>query len=261
MMNLFTKLIISIFILPISAFANTLIKSESDPCNSDISFKCHVNINKSNEPIDLSKTSIYARNNTLYFKGNITDSTILQTMNVINNYRKPINTMVVTSLGGDTVPAMRLGYWIYDNQINLIVDKVCLSSCANYFFTAAKSVFIKKGAIVFWHGGSTQKSLQPVNGSLKELEVRRHKIELEFRFFRHINVKQDITVYGQLNDSFLLYNTAGCIRASDDGDLQGWTYTIDDLKKFGVNNVISDNEQPPVSHKGITMSCVIPVNS
>ncbi|MDE1310367.1 hypothetical protein MCX36_07955 [Vibrio aestuarianus] len=241
-MSFLTRFLISTLFFPITSLASSLGNTAFDAGNANATYSEDAQLAKPTESIDLSEISIYSLNNTLYFKGEITDSTILIAMNVINNYRGKITTMVVTSPGGDTVPAMRLGYWIFDNHINLIVDKVCLSSCANYFFTAASSVYIKSGAIVFWHGGSTQKSLQPVNGSLKELEVRRHKIDLESRFFEHIHVKQDITVYGQLNDSYLLYNTPSCIQAIDKGELQGWTYTIEDLKKFGVNDVVSDND-------------------
>ena len=51
---------------------------------------------------------------------------------------------------------MLIGEWIFDHEIDVIVDEICFSSCANYIFTAGKNKIIEKDAIVGWHGSEQQ---------------------------------------------------------------------------------------------------------
>ena len=204
--------------------------------------------------------SIYVNNGQLYFKGDITESSLNHALTAINNYKGTIRTMTVNSLGGDIIPAMQLGRWVFDNKIKLTVNRFCVSSCANYLFTAAESVHINKNAVLIWHGGATQKSLLPKKHTSKDLEAFNHDIKIEKQFFEHIGVKEKITVYGQLNDFSVMENTPECVKASDKGVLQGWTYSIEDLKKFGVDSITSDNISPSVADHGHLMACLIKVD-
>ena len=203
--------------------------------------------------------SIYVSNNQLYFKGEITESSVKHAFIAINNYKGTIRKMTVNSLGGDILPAMKLGSWIFDNNIPLTVNRFCTSSCANYLFTAAESVHINKNAVLIWHGGATQKSLLPKKHTSKDLEIFDHDIKIEKQFFEKIGVKEEITVYGQLNDFSIMKNTPECVEAEAKGVLQGWTYSVEDLKKFGVDSITSDNISPPVVADGHLMSCLIKV--
>ena len=54
-------------------------------------------------------------------------------------------------------------------------------------------------------------------------------------------------------------NTPECVKAEAKGDLQGWTYSLEDLKTFGVDHIISDNPSPPVVDHGVSMACLIKV--
>lgn len=58
----------------------------------------------------------------------------------------------LTSSGGEVEAAIRLAGWIYTNKIDIEVVDYCLSSCANYLFTAAFQKTILPGAVVAWHG-------------------------------------------------------------------------------------------------------------
>jgi hypothetical protein len=211
----------------------------------------------------LKEPSIFIKNSELYFNGEITESSVNHAFSLINSYQGEIHSMNVNSLGGDIKPAMKLGIWMYDNNISLTIHDFCFSSCANYFVTAAKSVHIAKGAIVGWHGGATQKFSLPKNLPLsakkRAEKAMQDVIEIEQAFFEHIGVQEQITVLGQYNDSALRKNTPSCVEAHDKGELQGWTYTLDDLKIFGVDNVTSENREPPTMYHGEMMICVIKV--
>lgn len=66
-----------------------------------------------------------------------------------------IEKLVITSPGGEVEAGIELGKWIFDNQIDVEITEYCLSSCANYVFTAAANKIIRPGAIVAWHGNYT----------------------------------------------------------------------------------------------------------
>ncbi|WP_143169479.1 hypothetical protein [Vibrio quintilis] len=206
---------------------------------------------------DNEKLSINISDDMLSFRGEITESSVHQILKAVENYPGQIHKMTVNSTGGEVQSGILLGRWIFDNHIDLTIERFCMSSCANYLLTAAKSVHINKDAIVLWHGGAT---LRGKDLSLAEIPYFKHSIDMEKKFFRYIGVNERITDYGELNDYSLLQTTTGCIEAHQRKELQGWTYTLDDLKKFGVEHVISDNKNPPVIWEGQMMSCVIPVH-
>ncbi|MEL0628869.1 hypothetical protein [Psychromonas aquatilis] len=70
---------------------------------------------------------------------------------------KEIGSFTVNSLGGNVHAAMDLADWIKENNISLIVEGNCFSSCANYFIPGASSVLIKSRSIAGLHGGALQK--------------------------------------------------------------------------------------------------------
>lgn len=63
-----------------------------------------------------------------------------------------IDTIVVNSWGGRTEPGRAIGRLIGTQPRTLIVKSECLSSCANYFVPAARTLIMRPGAIVGLHG-------------------------------------------------------------------------------------------------------------
>ncbi len=64
-----------------------------------------------------------------------------------------VHTIIVNSLGGDAEAGLLIGQEISKRNIKIIVDKYCLSSCANYWFLSAKEKVISSGAVLGFHGG------------------------------------------------------------------------------------------------------------
>ena len=223
-----------------------------------ILFSCSNSVLKTQREA-IKEQPIFIKDSKLHFSGEITESSVNYAFNLINNYSGKIHAMDVNSPGGDIDPAMKFGIWMYDNNISLTIHDFCFSSCANYFLTAAKNVHITKGAIIGWHGGATQKSLLPKNPSISDKEFFDNEVKTEQKFFEHIGVQEKITVLGQYNDDAILKNTPNCVEAHIKGVLQGWTYTVDDLKTFGVENVTTENKIPPTMYNGRTMTCIIQV--
>jgi hypothetical protein len=65
---------------------------------------------------------------------------------------KEVRHLLIDSGGGDVAAAIELADWVHARQLDITVTGVCLSSCANYVFPAARRKEIRAGAIVAWHG-------------------------------------------------------------------------------------------------------------
>ena len=71
-------------------------------------------------------------------------------------------------------------------EVDVVVDGVCLSSCANYLFTAGRHKTIRNGVVGF-HGNtraateqeSVKKSIRKALAELSEAERRAFRAELE----------------------------------------------------------------------------------
>lgn len=73
---------------------------------------------------------------------------------LLKHYQPKINTLIVNSGGGAVDDAAKIGLLIHKNKLSVIVDGYCISSCANYFVTAASSVYLLNG-LIGYHGNIT----------------------------------------------------------------------------------------------------------
>lgn len=60
--------------------------------------------------------------------------------------------LVIDSPGGEVEAGIELGRWVHRNRLDILVEGRCLSSCANYVFTAGHHKIVRPGGIVAWHG-------------------------------------------------------------------------------------------------------------
>jgi len=87
----------------------------------------------------------------LTFNGKIDEASvtrIIDTMDAIPDDEIEIR---ITSTGGDSVAAMRLGDKIRDRKVTLILDRICHSACAQFLIPSAKEVIVERGASVAFH--------------------------------------------------------------------------------------------------------------
>ena len=123
----------------------------------------------------------------------------------------------VKSGGGDVEAGQEMGRLIRDRALRVVITGACISSCANYLFTAGKSKLIRPGAFVVWHGstfqkdgrefdqcGRTRSSLDGLLWTQEEVRERRTDSEGVARrrredtaFFASIGVDEYITRVGQ----------------------------------------------------------------
>jgi hypothetical protein len=155
---------------------------------------------------------------------------------------KKVKVLEVDSPGGDAEAAIALGYWINQQRLNLEVNRLCLGSCANYWFTAASKKLIKPGAIVAWQGNLHYQLLQneqpeqfarhdpTVFGD--ELQQLRRQVILEQSFFARIGVDERVCWIGKLPPY----------------DAQGYfVLPPEDLRRFRINEVRTEIDYSELS--------------
>ena len=219
--------------------------------------------------------TITVEGSTIIFDGDIEDSTYRDFLVAVRGKEDQITAIRINSPGGITDHGIRIGEWIFDHEIDVIVEELCFSSCANYIFTAGKNKIIEKDAIVGWHGseqqdlfiaagyGITMAELHArnydemqdwgphapreskeeyVESMLKYDEFEPH--DQEPRFLEKIGVNLYLMVYGILPDQFDYYY-------NEQTEFGGWTFSIEDMAKFGVHNVTYQGEGDYPSGKGL----------
>ena len=87
---------------------------------------------------------------TAYYHGVISNEQNHRLFEALGN--RVIRRLVITSSGGEVRAGIELGSWVHDKQLDIEVPEYCLSSCANYVFTAGNNKIINQGAMVAWHG-------------------------------------------------------------------------------------------------------------
>lgn len=157
-----------------------------------------------------------------------------------------VSTLVITSNGGDIEAGMELGRWVFEHALDVRVPEYCVSSCANYVFTAGRRKILAANALVLWHGGATQESLATTppcelivdpDVTCDEEKLRAVMAEslarwrrLEAAFFDEIGVRQEITVLGQRPEYDCREDIDARVRV-------GWYYSLADLEQLGVHDV------------------------
>lgn len=133
---------------------------------------------------------------------------------------QPITTFTITSYGGDVEASIDLGEFIFKHRLSVYIPELCLSSCANYLFTAGNKKIITNQTILGWHGGALQKNLRSVPNLTEQQLFNLQKKETDF--FQLIKVDQRICTLGQEPP----YNFKGF-----------WNYDLIDLEDFGLKKI------------------------
>lgn len=153
--------------------------------------------------------------------------------------RKPV-ALVVKSKGGEVNSGIELGQWVHAHRLDVRVPEYCLSSCANYVFTAGARKIVSQNAVIGYHGGisssefaldeATQAMFDKMSKEQQDAfwaQVRKSAqpaVAKEAAFFTQIGVDQTITTYGQAS------------RFEHLGG-EGWTYTKEGFAHFGVKGI------------------------
>ena len=218
--------------------------------------------------------TITVEGSTIIFDGDIELETYRAFLFAVRGKEDQITTIRINSPGGFTDEGILIGEWIFDHELDVIVDELCFSSCANYIFTAGKNKIIEKDAIVGWHGSEQQDNFIAAGYgiSLEELyrrtydemeewgEIPSGESKEEFieslmmaeeydksdepAFLDKIGINLYLMNYGLLPDQFDYYMV-------EQHAFGGWTFSIEDMAKFGVDNVTYQGEGDYPSKKAL----------
>ena len=212
------------------------------------------------------EAEITVEDSTVRYIGVINGRSAYNFLELVRGAEGRIDTLIINSPGGETRSARRIGRWIHQHGVTVVVDELCFSSCANYIFTAAPEKIIRDGAYVGWHGSEQQERYitvtlgpsggidsfdakcnteeQVANPDQPPLTVDGRTVTLigfdttdEEEFLDQIGVSADALLYGLMPGQCEHYLTA---------EVAGWTFSIADMAKFGIANVIyqGDHEYP-----------------
>ncbi|QDL35814.1 hypothetical protein [Serratia liquefaciens] len=215
-------------ILPLSLFTASIFLSACD--------------DKSTSEKKEDELKVHVSGDKIFYSGDISEPGFKRVKDLSNTN---ISTLVINSRGGDIVPGMKLGELVFDKKWSIQVQDYCFSSCSNYIFPAGKTKYLSKGSQLGWHGGATQQLNENIipkdkNDRERFIVLLTELIETESNFFKKIKVNQLSTVYGQKAINHLAILKAHNINC------KGWSYSVDGLSAFGINNIVLiDGEWAP----------------
>jgi hypothetical protein len=183
-----------------------------------------------------------------YYDGRINSKGVQELISTYTFKSNSKNWLKVRSAGGDVSSAIDLSFWIIDNNLNIVIEDYCLSSCANYIFTSANEKKILNSALIAFHGGisSAEFDMSSITEFSKAMEKKKRdlflketkqkfdkyiqeNIEKESTLFNLNGVQVDITKIGQDLKYDYIYR--------DNPNYKGWMYTKEALLCLGVKNI------------------------
>lgn len=214
--------------------------------------------------LSMPPAEISTRAGTMIYDGIINQESYNLFRRIVATSDTSIDTIQITSYGGESSSSQKMGHWVYDNDIDVIVEDFCFSACANYIFTAGRNKEIMADSIVGWHGSnllseyrarelgiSVDEQLRlefdaflednpsaPL-GSLSYHLFKKSRLEQaeeDRKFFEKISVNGEVTIYGALPEHHAAMHRNG------DHHYAVWTFTIEVMEKFGINNVSYEGE-------------------
>ncbi|HUU71238.1 MAG TPA: hypothetical protein VMW70_01330 [Burkholderiales bacterium] len=199
------------------------------------------------------------------YRGSLTENGLAALQRTGNDPN--VNTLVIESTGGEIVVGMDFGIWVINSNLDVVVDHSCLSSCANYVFTAGRNKAILPGAVVAWHGSAKQPGLlehlhaiveQQIDAS--ELSPRARKRELKqaqkanIRYLTNAIYKQDQFFYRLGIDEYV--TRVG----NEKYGVRGFFYlSVPDMAAFGIENVSAPDDYAEMEPRALTRRVGFPV--
>jgi len=175
-------------------------------------------------------SSVWLEGGTARYVGTISNDNNTRLFNIFEEDR--FNRLHIRSNGGPVEDGIVLGKWVWKNGIEIYIDGVCASSCANYVLPAAKKVHLSSESVLLWHGSSYQPDVSKAVINREPFAVRWRKAENEF--FTLTGISPMPTVCG-FDDVSIWDKSLNWIGLSE---IAGFNYPLEDLRSFGLNNLV-----------------------
>ncbi|MGF6096940.1 hypothetical protein [Pseudomonas sp. 18175] len=191
-----------------------------------------------------SPVTVEVTGDAVHYTGDLNTDAVAKLADLVKASNGTVAKLVIDSGGGDVNVGMDLAEIVLAAELDVIVKRLCASSCANYVFPAGKHKQVTSGAVVIWHGSPIQEGLM-AGPTLEDIKFEdgaalseKDKIALleslrgeairyvedakvrQNALFKKIGMDDRITVMGQQ------------LKAA-----QEWTVSIKDMERFGIRNV------------------------
>jgi len=196
------------------------------------------------------------------------DSATLQFLGTINSdefdkfkkqFDNNVRVLEVTSGGGDTQQALMIAEQLEKVDLTIVVKTWCLSSCANYFFTAARTRIIEKG-IVGFHGsisGCPPPAVQSyTDEQIKQMAEQSHVTEDQARValknyqldFEQTWSNRELAFFKRRGVSPILFKrTCTADKGMNDGkEYQFLLPTPSTFRKYGYTNISGEQDKETI---------------
>ncbi|WP_168416686.1 hypothetical protein [Acinetobacter indicus] len=100
-----------------------------------------------------TETEVTVQENVLIYTGPLSQDANTRAAALLKQFPQ-VQTLKITSQGGEIGLGMDLGDQVYAHQLNVEVGQYCFSSCANYVFPAGKVKYLNWRSQLGWHGGA-----------------------------------------------------------------------------------------------------------
>lgn len=186
-------------------------------------------------------TQVYADNGQLEYVGPLDDAANGQLFALYEKLPNKPTVLAIRSVGGEVNTGIALGRWVRAHKLDVRVLEFCLSSCANYVFTAGLHKTVSNFAVIGYHGGPGKFHLDPATQQMVDAlgpserqammdgfnQVIARDRQAELAYFKEIGVRADFSSLGQ-EERYASYVNTGAA---------GWTYSLDGFADLGVQNI------------------------
>lgn len=213
-------------------------------------------------------TEVQVRNGQLEYVGELDAAANRRLFDLYDKQTVKPTVLSIRSRGGEVNTGMALGTWVHAHRLTVKVMEFCLSSCANYVFSAAQQKIVSNVAVVGFHGGPGNVDKLKFDDKTRAMldaaapEARKKMLDdivntverdgkNEAAYFQKIGVRADYSSLGQ-DDRYQDFMSGAA----------GWTYTRDGFAALGVRDItVIDPPWKPASNVHQLKFATIPVDA
>ncbi|NLJ25775.1 MAG: hypothetical protein GX354_10240 [Firmicutes bacterium] len=183
---------------------------------------------------------------TVMYVGKVNELSVERLLAIVSG--KTVTELIISTSGGEVDAGMRMGEWVYDNQIDVVVDGMCMSSGANYVFTAGRRKTIRENSIVAWHGSMISETSDEeirtavIEGYEQLPEAARAEIDLDDLIGQSIRQAREYIATNRAKQA-QFFEKIGvdeyvCRVGNEEyGAEDFFCLTVEDMARFGIRNV------------------------
>lgn len=126
------------------------------------------------------------------FSGELNEHSVAQAKVLIDQH---VRILEINSLGGEILPAISLGRYLYERRVAVEVTGACLSACAHFVFAPAREKRLREGSLVGFHGTALARyTLLSISGRSDLASGYRSIADAERAFYAQVGLNQSLLI-------------------------------------------------------------------